>query len=325
MKIKDIEITPALFFAPLAGYSDKPTRQISRKYGAEAVFTEFISSEGLIRGSEKTRDYLDFDEKERPLGVQIFGHRAEAMSEAAAIIEEDFAPDIIDINMGCSVKKVVKKGAGAALMKDPGRATKITRATVKATNLPVTVKIRSGWNHNKINFLSLGQKLEQTGIQAISIHPRTASDGFSNTPNYDHIKQLKESVHLPVIGNGNIDSIKRAQKVLEHTKCDGIMIGRWGLGNPWLFSEINKFMRNKEYQEPDPTPIDKINLCLNHLKSEENYRGPKEANKIMKKFYKWYFKGFYKASNLRSKLVHSENIDKTREILDKYKNNYKLN
>ncbi|HMA63104.1 MAG TPA: tRNA-dihydrouridine synthase family protein, partial [bacterium] len=184
MKIGELNIEPALFFAPLAGYSDSPTRKICREYGAEVVYTEFVSSEGLIRNSEKTEEYLKFDEDERPLGIQIFGHRASAISQAAAYVEEKFQPDIIDINMGCSVRKVVKKGAGSALLKDLKRAERITRETVKAVQTPVTAKIRLGWERKNNVAVELGKRLEDCGLQAITVHPRAAEDGFANQPDY---------------------------------------------------------------------------------------------------------------------------------------------
>ena len=315
MKIGELNIEPALFFAPLAGYSDSPTRKMCREYGAEVVYTEFVSSEGLIRNSEKTEEYLRFDDSERPLGIQIFGHRASAMAQAAAYVEEKFQPDIIDINMGCSVRKVVKKGAGSALLKDLNRAEKIARETVKAVQTPVTAKIRMGWERDHNVAIELGNRLESSGIQAITVHPRAAEDGFSNQPDYKTVADVKKAVSIPVIGNGDIDSVESALKLMETTACDGIMIGRWVLGNPWLFTQIRNMMTGRKWQEPDYGPAEKLKLCQQHLQMEVDFRGSYEANNIMKKFYKWYFKGFENASNLRHNLVLSSSIEETYRIL----------
>jgi tRNA-dihydrouridine synthase B len=318
MKIGDLKINTPLFFAPLAGYSDSPTRIICKEYGAQVVFTEFVSSEGLIRNSEKTEEYLIFQEKERPIAIQIFGHRTSAMAEAAAYVEEKFKPDMIDINMGCSVRKVVKKGAGSALLKDLEQAESIAKAMVKAVDTPVTAKIRMGWKRENNIALELSRRLEASGIAAITVHPRAAEDGFNNEPDYQTIKMVKETVAIPVIGNGGIDSVQKAKKLISRSYCDGIMVGRWALGNPWLLSRIRNYLKGAKYSQPIPDLQDKFELCLRHLQMEENFRGSDEANKIMKKFYKWYFKGFPNASDLRHSLVLTDNINKSYEILNQH-------
>ena len=320
MKIGKLNIKVPLFFAPLAGYSDRPTRKICKEFGAGVVCTEFVSSEGLIRDSEKTKEYLNFDEDERPISIQIFGHRAQAMAEAASMVEQEFNPDIIDINMGCSVRKVVKKGAGAALLKDLDQAEKIAKATVKAVHTPVTAKIRLGWTRDNNIAIELARRMENSGIKALTVHPRSASEGFNGNPAYKTINDVVEVVSIPVIGNGDIDSVRKAKNVLNNTGCEGIMIGRWVLGNPWLFTEIKSYLLGHDYEEPEVSITDRINLCKRHLKMEVDYRGPEQANKIMKKFYKWYFKGFPNASNLRNELVLTDDIEATYQILESFEN-----
>ncbi len=315
MKIGNYEIETPVIFAPMAGYSDRAFRTICKRLGADLVFTEFVSSEGIVRGSEKTESYLDYDDIERPLGIQIFGHDPVAMANSAKMIEEKFQPDVIDINMGCSVKKVVAKNAGAALLNDLNLLSKIAGKVVKAVKTPVTAKIRSGWNHKNIVAVEVAQILEDQGITTLTIHPRTASDVFSSKPDWNIITEIKRAVDIPVIGNGNIITPFDAKQMLDRTGCDGIMIGRAAIGNPWLFNDIKKYLATGDTPVERPL-IDKIQLCKNLINLEIEYRGWGNWYPIMRKFYSSYFKGFPGASQFREQLVKSESISNTLEIIE---------
>ena len=319
MKIRHLDIKSQVILAPMAGYTDLPFRIICKEMGAGIVYSEFVSSEGLIRRSEKTEFYLINDDRERPFGIQIFGHDPISMADSAKYLEEKFQPDIIDINFGCSVRKVVKKNAGSALLKDLSLLEKITSSVVKAVNTPVTGKIRIGWDHNSYVGTEVSKILEANGVAAITVHARTASDGFGNSIKMDFIKKIKETVQIPVIGNGDILSPQDAKKMLDETGCDAIMVGRGVIGNPWLIKNINNHLQGKDYSEPQL--LDRVDLCMKQLNMEVEHRGPEQANKVMRKIFSGYFKGFAGASNLRFNLVSSKSIEKTIEILTKFRNN----
>ncbi len=313
MKIRDLSIKSKAILAPMAGYTDKPFRKICKEMGAGIVYSEFVSSEGLIRQSERTEFYLINDASEHPFGIQIFGHNPDSMADSAKYIEKKFNPDIIDINMGCPVRKVVKKGAGAALLKDLPLLEKIAQKVVAAVKTPVTGKIRIGWDHTNYVAEDVAKILADSGIEAITIHPRTVSDGYGGKIQPKFIKKIKQLVDIPVIGNGDILSAADAEKMLEVTGCDGIMIGRGAIGNPWIFSNINRFFSGKA--PIIPTLSDKATLCLDHLEREINHRGADQANKIMRKFFGGYFKGFPGASKLRHRLVTAADTQATIQIL----------
>ncbi len=321
MKIGPLNLENPVFLAPMAGYTDSPYRCICRKYGAGLVSSEFVSSEGLVRDSAKTRAYLYFTEQERPIGIQIFGHDPAVMAAAAQRIANEYQPELIDINAGCAVRKVIKKKAGAALLREPDRLLEIVRAVVKAVNLPVTVKLRSGWDPHDLLVPEIGPRLEDQGIKALILHPRTAMDGFRNSPVYEHITALKKVVDIPVIGNGEIETPHDAQQMFQQTGCDAVMIGRGALGNPWLFARTNQMVYGSSVDGP-VTPLRKVNLCEEHLAAEIDYRGRQSANKIMKKFYRWYFRGLPRAACIRNKLVQAGSIAETQAILQQIKNTY---
>ncbi len=320
MKIGELNIRSQVFLAPMAGYTDLPFRLLCKKMGAGIVYTEFVSSEGLIRGSEKTETYLISVDDERPVGVQIFGHNPIAMAEAAKYVEEKFSPDLIDINFGCSVRKVVKKNAGAALLKDLDLLGKIAEKTVKAVSIPVTAKIRAGWTHDKIVAVDVAKILEDKGVKAIAVHPRTASDGFGNKPNLKIIADVKNTVKIPVIGNGDIKNPEDARKMMNETNCDAVMIGRGAIGNPWIFKNIIDHFAGKETKLPCIS--DKIEMCIEHLNLEISHRGENFANRVMKKAYGSYFKGFPQAEKLRQKLVLTNSVAESLDILYKLKETY---
>lgn len=314
MKIGKVTTTSPLLLAPMAGYSDKVFRGLCKEQGASLVYTEFVSSDGIVRDSEKTKGYLDFDYKERPVGIQIFGSDPNTMAKAARYIEQEYEPDIIDINFGCSVRKVIRKGAGAALLRDISLLAKIAKSVAESVSVPVTAKIRSGWSENDINAVKVSKALENEGIKAITVHPRTAVAGFSNQANWEIIGEVKSEVNVPVIGNGDVNTLDDALRMFSETGCDGIMIGRGALGNPWIFSQITNHFDDKN-EANEVILLDKVNMCLRHLLLECEYRGAKIGNKIMKKHYRWYFREFPGASKIRGKLANAESLKESTEIL----------
>jgi len=315
VKIGNVNIDPPVILAPMAGFTDQAFRQICKENGAGMVCTEFVSSDGLIRSSEKTYDYLEHTDFERPISMQIFGDNPVVMADAANLIEHEFHPDIIDINAGCSVRKVVKKNAGSALLKNPGLLEKIARAVVEAVSVPVTVKIRGGWNRQSINAVEIAQRLEQTGIQALIIHPRTAVDGFRYPADWSIIATVKSIVQIPVIGNGDINTPAGALRMFAETGCDAVMIGRGALGNPWIFRQVADLRQNCELLRYD-SPAERVKLCRRQLEMEIRYRGETVAHKEMKKFYRWYLRGFGHVSEIREKLVRSKSVTEDFSVLD---------
>ena len=316
MKIDSILIKSPVFLAPMAGYTNSPFRQLCKEMGAGFIFTEFVSSEGIIRESKKTFDFLQFIESERPIGIQLFGHNPDSMAEAAKIIEDRYNPDIIDLNFGCSVRKVVKKNAGSALLKDLDLLESVARSVVKAVKTPVTAKIRSGWNHQSIVAIEVAQILENSGVKALTIHPRTASDGYRNTADWTMIAEIKNIISIPVIGNGDIKVPEDALRMKESTGCDAVMIGRAAIGNPWIFEQTNHlFQGNSNYHEPDLS--EKLDMCIQHITREKQYADDDHVNRIMKKYYRHYIHGFPNASEIRNHLVHSKSLDNTINILQR--------
>ena len=240
LKIGNLEIKNPLFLAPMAGVTDHPFRLICKKFGAGVVYTEFVSANGIIRENIKTLDMMRFTEEERPLGIQIFGDDPEIVGKSAKMVNEMFRPDIIDINYGCPVPKVTKSGAGSGAMKNLCLMDEITSAVIESSkDTPVTVKMRAGWDHDRIISTEAGIRLEKIGVKAITLHPRTTSQKFTGKSNWNLIKELKESVKIPVIGNGDINCLDDYKKIIDITGCDGAMIARGALGNPWIFKEIS--------------------------------------------------------------------------------------
>ena len=263
-KIGDIEIKNPIVLAPMAGVSDSAFRRIAKEMGAGLVVAEMVSDKAIFYGSQKTIDMLYMQEEERPISQQIFGSDVESFVYAAKYIEKNMHPDIIDINMGCPVPKVATKAqAGSALLKNPNKVYEIVKAVVENVNVPVTVKIRSGWDEKSINAVEIAKIVEQAGASAITVHPRTRSQGYSGKANWDIIKQVKENVKIPVIGNGDIKTCYDAKRMLEETKCDAVMIGRGLLSNPWLIKECLDYLDNKEIKEV--TINERLEMVLKHF------------------------------------------------------------
>jgi tRNA-dihydrouridine synthase B len=314
MKIGPLKIENSALLAPMAGFTDMPFRILCKEQGAGIVYTEFVSSEGLIRGSERTGEYLVFHDRERPLGIQLFGHNPESMAIAASLLAEHYHPDLIDINYGCSVRKVVKKGAGAALLKDIELAARIARAIVSAVAIPVTAKIRSGWTQESKIAVDLALRLETAGIQALTVHPRTASMTYRHQADWGIIGSVKDNLKIPVIGNGDIKTADDALEMFRETHCDAVMVGRGALGNPWIFAEIRAALLGQPVEEISTR--ERVAMCLRHLQMEAEFRDPIQANRIMKKNYRWYFRSIPRAAEIRQTLIQATNIQSTICILE---------
>ena len=266
-KIKDVEIKNQIVLAPMAGICNSSFRKIIKEMGCGLIYAEMVSDKAIFYNNKKTIDMLYMEESERPISQQIFGSDKESFVKAAKYIEEHMKPDIIDINMGCPVPKVaVKSQAGAALLKNPEKIKEIVKAVVDAVDIPVTVKIRSGWDMNHINAVEVAKICEEAGASAICIHGRTRSQGYSGTVDLNIIKQVKEAVSIPVIGNGDIKTIKDAERMLKETGVDAIMIGRGVLGNPWLIKQLDKYL-NEGIIIPGPTDTERIDMAIRHLKN----------------------------------------------------------
>jgi tRNA-dihydrouridine synthase B len=313
IKIGNLKLDFPFFLAPMAGVTDYAFRVIAKEFGAGVVYSEFVSAHGIIRKNEKTLNMIKFSEFERPIGIQIFGDTPEVMENAARLVYEKFKPDLIDINYGCPVPKVTKKGAGSAALKDLCLMEDITEAVVKAVDIPVTVKMRAGWNSENIVSTKAGINLEKIGIKAITLHPRTTVQMYKGHANWDLIKELKDSVNIPVIGNGDIKSIEDINKMFTQTNCDGIMIGRAALGNPWFFTQIKKYINNEDFNEISLE--ERLQICQKHLELLVQIHGEVVGSNNMKKHFAWYFKGFKGASFLRKKFVLAKNYSEMKDFL----------
>lgn len=292
-----------LLLAPMEDVSDPPFRAVCKQHGADLMFSEFISSEGLIRDAIKSRQKLDIFDEERPVGIQIFGGDEEAMAMSARIVET-VNPDLLDINFGCPVKKVVCKGAGAAVLKDIDLMVRLTKAVIRSTSLPVTVKTRLGWDFNSINILEVAERLQDVGVQALSIHARTRSQLYKGEADWSWIAKVKENprMHIPIFGNGDIDSPEKALAYKNRYGVDGIMIGRAAIGYPWFFRELKHFFATGEKLAP-PTMEERIDVIKQHLHASVKWKGPKLGIFEMRRHYGNYLKGIPNIKGLRNQLV----------------------
>lgn len=296
--------------------SDPPFRVICREMGADLVYSEFISSEGLIRNADKSTVKLDIFEGERPIAIQVFGHDEESMKEAAGIIERA-NPDIIDINFGCPVKKVVKMGAGAGALQDLTKMIKITESIVKSTDKPVTVKTRLGWNSENIHIVELCERLQDAGVQAVALHARTAVQMYSGNADWSWFIKVKENprFHIPLFGNGDVRNAQDAKKMIEEYAVDGVMIGRAAIGNPWIFRETRSYLQKGEISKP-PSIQQRAQICKKHLLGSVKWKGERLGILEMRKHYRAYFAGIQGIKTYRQKLVESNEITMLLDILD---------
>lgn len=297
MNIGRLRLSNAVCLAPMAGITDLPFRTIVRGLGCGLAFTEMVSAAGLVRQKGKTCRYLDTSQEDRPLGVQLFGSDPETLAEAARMAADSGA-DLIDLNMGCPVKKVIKTGSGAALMRDPHRADAVLRAMRKATDLPLTVKIRAGWRPSEINALTIGRIAEQAGADAVTLHPRTVDQGFGGRADWKLIAALKAQLKIPVIGSGDVRLPEDAVRLFGETGCDGIMVGRGALGNPWLIGNICRRLSGRELL--NPTLDERLEVIRRHLAMVVAYDGQRKGTRDFRKHLLWYTKGLRGGARFRA-------------------------
>lgn len=325
-KIGNVEIKNNVVLAPMAGISNPSYIKICEEMGLGYAITELISAEAVFRNNKKTMDMLNgFDTLNIPVAIQIFGSNPEVMGDAARRIVDNYHPKIIDINMGCPVPKVaVKSEAGAALMKDLDKVYDIVKTVVDSVDVPVTVKIRSGWDNNSINAVEVAKVCEKAGASAISIHGRTRSQGYSGTVDLDIIKSVKESVSIPVIGNGDVRDAESASKMIMYTGCDAVMIGRAALGNPWIIRDIVNYFDDGNYLDK-PSYEERINMCLKHLDYLLKFKCEKVAVLEMRSHISWYLKGMAGIMEVKNEIFKTKSAEEVKKILYNYLKNMKNN
>jgi len=311
-----------LLLAPMEDVSDPPFRAVCKDNGADLMYTEFISSEGLIRDAIKSRQKLDIFDYERPIGIQIFGGDEEAMAMSARIVDA-VSPDLVDINFGCPVKKVVSKGAGAGVLKDIDLMVRLTDAVVRSTSLPVTVKTRLGWDDNSKNIEEVAERLQDVGIKALAIHGRTRSQMYKGEADWTLIAKVKNNprIKIPIFGNGDIDSPQKAKLYKERYGVDGIMIGRAAIGYPWIFREIKHYMQTGELMAP-PTIEERIAVCKKHLHKSVEWKGPIAGINEMRRHYANYLKGLPGIKEYRNRLVVIKEKEEIDAVLDEIQTAY---
>jgi len=323
VQIGDIKFEEFPFFlAPMEDVSDPPFRALCKRNGCDMMYTEFISVEGLIRDAHKSVQKLDIYDEERPTGIQIFGAELDSMKRAAELVEEA-QPEVLDINFGCPVKKVVCKMAGAGILQDIPRMVKLTEAIVKSTNLPVTVKTRLGWDEKTIKIVEVAERLQDVGIKSLAIHGRTRKQMYKGEADWEPIRAIKENprVHIPIIGNGDIDSPEKAMEYKNLYGVDGIMIGRASIGNPWIFREIKHFFRTGEIMAK-PTLSEKVEAAKEHLTRSLEWKGEKLGVLEMRRHYSNYFRGLPQIKKYRSILVTEHDPSILFETLDEIEERY---
>ena len=317
IRIGNVEINKIASLAPMAGITDRAFRQICKNFGASYLVSEMASAKAICYKDNKTDRLLKFSDSERPIGLQLFGSEPEYMSEAAVIVSEKYKPDIIDINMGCPVKKITNNNSGCSLMKDPKLVEKIVNKVVKSVKVPVTVKIRKGWDETHINAVEISKIIESSGASAITIHGRTREQMYSLKCDYNIIREVKESVSIPVIGSGDMVSLESALEMYDKTNCDLIMIGRGSLGNPWIFKDIYNYFFNGGIPKIHSIQ-EKINVIKRHINLMIKYTSEKIAMQEARKHVMWYTKGMKNSASLRNKISKITKINEFEEILKNF-------
>lgn len=323
LAIGNLSLGGRVFLAPMAGYTDRSFRTLAREMGAALTYTEMISAQALVHGNQRTRELAWVGEENGPVGIQLFGHDPEVMAEAARVALE-LGAALIDINMGCPTPKVVKNGDGAALMRDPHRATAVARAVVEAVrkatgaagpgSVPVTAKIRKGWDEGSVNAVELAGRLQAAGLQAVAVHGRTRDEFYSGSADWEIIGQVKAILEIPVIGNGDIRGAEDVLKMLVTTGCDAVMIGRGAIGNPWLFAQADRLLKGLP-GEPPPTVAEKVEVALRHLTMAIEDKGEAIAVRQMRKHLAWYLRGLPGAARLREQINCETSLAGLRRLL----------
>jgi len=321
-KIGKVEINNKVVLAPMAGISNPAYMKICEEMNLGYAITELISAEAVFRNNKKTLDMLNgIENLNIPVAIQIFGSNPDAMAKAAKTLVQIYNPKIIDINMGCPVPKVAQRAeAGSALLKDVGKVKQIVKAVVEAVNVPVTVKIRSGWDEKSINAVEVAKAIEEAGASAITIHPRTRAQGYTGVANWNIIKEVKENVNIPVIGNGDIKSCYDAKKMLEETNCDAVMIGRSALGNPWIIKETVDYLE-KNIEPKQITLDEKIEIIKKHISLLTKYKSENVALLEMRSHIAWYLKGEKYSKPIKEKICKAKTIEEMIKIIDEFKEN----
>jgi tRNA-dihydrouridine synthase B len=314
----NLDIKSRTVLAPLAGWTDSVYRCICKEFGAGLIFTEMASADAIVRDRKRTLDIVRFTPEERPIGIQLFGAEPETLARAAAIVAE-LEPDFIDINFGCPAKKVVRRGGGSALMRDLDLISAIGRAVVAATPIPVTAKLRSGWQETVV--VEACQRLEQAGVSAVTIHPRSQKMGFKGQADWRHIAAVKQAVAIPVIGNGDVASPLDAKRMLDETGCDLVMIGRAARGNPWIFQQINTYLEEGKLSQ-EPTFVERLELCLRHLLAQEAAYGARVAVFTIRKHISLYLKGGENVTEFRQQLFRKNDLEEVKANLFHYKRQF---
>lgn len=317
-KIGNVEIANQVVLAPMAGISNSPFRRICKEMGCGLIYAEMVSDKAIMYGNKKTIDMLYMTDFERPISQQIFGTDVSSFVIAAKYICSNMHPDIIDINMGCPVPKVALRAqAGSALLKSPSKIYDIVKAVVDAVDVPVTVKIRSGWDSNHINAVEVAKVIEKAGASAICVHPRTRSQGYRGEADWNIIKAVKDNVNIPVIGNGDIKTPEDAKRMLDETGCDAIMIGRGVLGNPWLIEQTVAYLNGDLVSQPNR--LDRVDMCIKHLNYLSDVKDEKVARLEIRNHIGWYFKGLPGANEIKNKVYQCDSIHDIMQVLMSYR------
>ncbi|RMH16115.1 MAG: tRNA dihydrouridine synthase DusB [Gemmatimonadetes bacterium] len=299
-----------LFLAPQAGVSESPFRRLCRRFGADVVVSEFVSADGIVRGNPRSDRYLRFDEAERPIGIQIFGSDPVMMADAAAYVSEVYAPDFVDVNFGCPVKKIVKRNGGSGCLRDLGLVERIVRAVVDATPLPVTTKIRSGFDEPSRDPVGIALRCQEAGSRMVTLHPRTRTDMYSGVARWDEIRALVEALDVPVVGNGDVSTGDDARRMRDETGCHGVMIARGSHGNPWIFRDARAALDGRPVPPP-PDIRERFAVCLEHARNAIRYGGrdPEVAAREFRKHLGWYTKGMPGGRAFRSELFQVNSLE----------------
>ncbi|MEK4729922.1 MULTISPECIES: tRNA dihydrouridine synthase DusB [Paenibacillus] len=317
LKIGGIEMKNQVVLAPMAGVCNPAFRLIAKEFGTGLVCAEMVSDKAIIHGNKRTREMLFVDEREKPLSLQIFGGDRESLVEAAKVVDQETNADIIDINMGCPVPKVTKCDAGARWLLDPNKIYEMVSAVVESVNKPVTVKMRIGWDSEHIYAVENARAVERAGGQAVSVHGRTREQLYTGHANWDIIKEVKEAVTIPVIGNGDVASPEDARRMLDLTNCDGVMIGRGALGNPWMLYRTIEYLQSGELL-PDPSPEEKIRIAILHMDRLVALKGEAVAVREMRKHLAWYLKGLKGSARIKDAIMEETKRDDMVRILDQF-------